>query len=139
MVTCYTGVPDCYDYVDENEGFHAGRLIVTVRSFREEVWTRQVKFQPCNSTVRFLQLLTGLWQNGIREPCRVEVALRDLTPDRDVTKSLFDDNRAEGWDFVMDAINRKYGRGTITSAAARAAVEFLAHERIPFGKPGDLR
>jgi DNA polymerase IV len=122
-----------------SEGFHAGRLTVAVGSYREAGWSRQVKFQPCNSTSRFLQLMTGLWQDATISPNKVEIALRDLTPDREVTKSLFDDGKASGLDFVIDSINRKHGRGTVTTAAAQAAVDYLAHDRIPFGKPTGMR
>ncbi len=86
-----------------------------------------------------MQILTGLWQDTVREPHKVEVALTDLVPDRDVTRSLFDEAEACGLDFVVDSINRKHGWGTATTAAARQAVDYLAHDRIPFGKPTGLR
>ncbi len=90
-------------------------------------------------TTRFLQLLTGFWQGEVSEPAKVKVALRDLTPDRDVTSDLFDRDTAAGLDFVLDAINQKHGRAAVTTASSRAAVDYLAHERIPFGRPGILR
>ena len=122
-----------------SEGFYAGRLIAGVHSHHGGGWSRQVRFQASNSTGRFLQVLTGLWQDTATQPFRVHVALQDLVPDQDVTRSLFDEGKAAGLDFVVDGINRKWGRGTLTTAAARAAVDYLAHERIPFGQPTDLR
>jgi DNA polymerase IV len=122
-----------------SEGFHAGRLRVGVACYATPGWRREVKFQPCNSTVRFVQLLTGLWQDGVLKPHHVEVVLSDLTADRDVTRSLFDDGKAGKVDYAVDALNRKYGRGTVTTAAASTAVTALAHDRIPFGKPTDFR
>ena len=122
-----------------SEGFHAGRLVAGVDSHQGGGWRRQVKFQPSNSTARFLQVLTGLWQDTATLPFRVSVALQDLVLDRDVTRSLFDEDKAAGLDLVVDGINRKWGRGTLTTAAARAAVDYLGHERIPFGQPTELR
>ena len=122
-----------------SEGYHAARLTVAVASYREPGWSRQAKCQPCNSTVRFMQMLTGLWQDTVREPHRVEVALRDLVPDGDVTRSMFDEAESCGLDFVVDSINRKHGRGAVTTAAAMQAVEYLSRDRIPFGKPTSLR
>ena len=122
-----------------SEGFHAGRLVAGVDSFQGGGWRRQAKCQPTNSTARLLQLLTGLWQDSATLPFRVSMARQDLVADRDVTRSLFDQDKAAGLDLVVDGINRKWGRGTLTTATARAAVDYLAHERIPFGQPTDLR
>ena len=102
-------------------------------------WTRQAKFQASNNTTRFLQVLTGLWQDTAAQPFRVHVALRDLVPESGVTRSLFDEGKAGGLEFVVDGINQKWGRGTLTTASAMRAVDYLAHERIPFGQPTELR
>jgi hypothetical protein len=39
---------------------------------------------------------------------------------------------------VVDRLNRRYGRATLTTGVALKAAQYLSHERIPFGKPWEL-
>jgi hypothetical protein len=55
------------------------------------------------------------------------------------TLNLLDDPRRAGLDAAIDRLNRKHGRATVTRGAALKAAEYLSHERIPFGKPTDMR
>jgi hypothetical protein len=65
--------------------------------------------------------------------------LQKIIPDAEVTLNMFDDARRVSLEAAIDRLNRRYGRTTITRAAALRATQYLSHERIPFGKPSDFR
>jgi DNA polymerase IV len=122
-----------------HEGFHAQRLEVHVMSATEPFWSRHADFLPCNRTARFVSILRALWNPPTRVPKSVGVNLQKIIPDYDVTLNMFDDPRRANLDAVIDRLNRRYGRTTITRGTALRATKYLSHERIPFGKPSDMR
>jgi hypothetical protein len=65
--------------------------------------------------------------------------LQKIIPDAEVTLNMFDDPRRAKLEAVIDRLNRRYGRTTITRGIALRATQYLSHERIPFGKPSDFR
>jgi hypothetical protein len=69
----------------------------------------------------------------------VSVSLEDVIPDDQVIGSLFEDERSARLDRATDGINDRWGRGTVTVAAAMAAKAALDHGRIPSGRPSEYR
>ena len=122
-----------------DEGFQACRLSVSVSSYSGECWSRSVKFLPCCRTYVLLQVLRRLWQECPSRPAQVGVALLDILRTDEVTLPLFEEPREAVLDEVMDGINRRFGRGTLTVATALATKAHLEHGRIPFGQPTGLR
>lgn len=122
------------------ESLSARRLYVEVRSYEGPTWRRSVKFTPSNITRHFMAVLETIWQHGsVRTPSHVGVALQDVLPREDITMDLFGDYRQQALDSTTDALNRRFGRGTVSVASALASKEYLDHARIPFGKPTELR
>jgi len=122
-----------------HEGYHAQRLEVHIISATEPYWTRHADFLPCNRTRRFIKILGSLWHPTIKTPKSVGVNLQKIMPDADVTLNMFDEPRRVALEDAIDRLNRRYGRTTVTSGTALRATQYLSHERIPFGKPGDFR
>ena len=118
-----------------HEGYHAQRLEVHVMSATEPFWSRHADFLPCNRTARFVKILRALWNPPTQVPKSVGVNLQKIIPDTEVTLNMFDDPRRAKLEAVIDRLNRRYGRTTITRAIALRATRYLSHERIPFGKP----
>jgi hypothetical protein len=120
------------------EGYHAQRLEVHVLSVSEPYWSRHADFLPCNRTGRFFQILRDLWNPPTRQPKSVGVNLQRIVPDHEVTLNLFEEPRRVALQAVVDRLNRRYGRATLTTGVALKAAQYLSHERIPFGKPWEL-
>jgi len=122
-----------------HEGYHAQRLEVHVLSADEPYWTRHADFLPCNRTSRFMQILRTPWTPPTKVPKSVGVNLQKIIPDNEVTLNMFDEPRRASLEAVIDRLNRRYGRTTITRATELRATQYLSHERIPFGKPSEFR
>ena len=117
------------------EGFYAGGISITLSSFKEEGWSRHTSCKPSSSTACFLKILKALWLDHVVVPSKVSVVLYDLVRDDDVTFNLFDRDPENGLDKAIDEVNQEFGRGTLTTAAALQAKEYLNHQRISFGMP----
>lgn len=123
-----------------DEGYMARRLSVAVASYEGEGWSGRVKFTACDRTYVLLEALKGVWQDETARPSHVSVALEDIVARGDVTGDLFDEDPRRGsLDACTDALNRRYGRGAVTTAAALLAKGYLDHGRIPFGRPRNFK
>jgi DNA polymerase-4 len=127
------------------EGYHCGRLCAAVSAFDGEGWTLRQRFSPVNRTPFLLEQLGALWQQAetagrrVHRPGHVSVSLQDVIPDDQVIGSLFEDEKSARLDRATDGINDRWGRGTVTVAAAMASKNYLDHGRIPFGRPTERR
>src|SRR4051812_2797089 len=90
------------------------RLEVHVMSATEPFWSRHADFLPCNRTARFVKILRYLWNSPTQVPKSVGVNLQKIIPDMEVTLNMFDDSRRAELEAVIDRLNRRYGRTTIT-------------------------
>ena len=122
-----------------HEGYHAQRLEVHVMSATEPFWSRHADFLPCNRTGRFVSLLRRMWNPPVKVPKSVGVNLQKIILDHEVTLNMFDDPRRADLDAVIDRLNARFGRAAVTRAVALRAAQYQSHERIPFGKPTDMR
>lgn len=138
------------------ERFHASTLAVTLKFAltREEAaraaklkqhtsgikhsgWAMEARFRPCQDTLTLLEALKGIWRerpNGPehQRPFFVGVTLRNLLPDSEVPKMLFEEpgNRNE-LSATMDKLNLKFGHSTVHFAGMLPARE-TAPTRIAF-------
>jgi DNA polymerase-4 len=117
------------------EEFYAGGVSISLSSFKEEGWSRHATCQPTSSTATLLKILKALWQDHVAVPSKVSVVLYDLVRQDDITVDFFDRDPGNELDKAADYINQKYERGTLTTAAALQAKEYLNHQRISFGMP----
>ena len=142
------------------EKFHAATMAVTIKYAltREEkarltaasqkvkkhtsgitqtAWGMEARFRPCQDTLTLLTVLGKIWQqqpNGPehQRPFFVGVTLRNLLPDAEVPKLLFEEpgHRAE-LSATMDKLNLKFGHTTVHFAGMLAARD-SAPTRIAF-------
>ena len=125
-----------------DEGYLACRLRVSVSSYAGEMWSGRVRFGATRRTYVLLTALRQAWKDEIAHPSHVSVSLEEIVLAGDVTGTLFgaeEDPRGDRLDACTDALNRRFGRGTVTTAAALVAKAYLDHGRIPFGRPKEVR
>ncbi len=120
---------------------HASRVYASVGSYTGQGWSRAIRITPTDRTYRFLDALRLIWLETVHNPSHVSVALQNVAPAHDSTLDLFPDDALDErrLDGVMDQINRRFGRGTITTMTALSSKDYLSHNRIPFGKITELR
>ncbi len=119
-------------------GFHARGLSVYVRSEDGREWSRKARFAPCRDTWMLMGLLRSLCEHPFLVVRQIGIVLYDLLPDAAVTPSLFGDRdhfaRAA---LAVDALNQRFGRGTVTMAGVLPAAH-TAEDRIAFAKVAEL-
>lgn len=138
------------------EHFHASTIAVTIKFAltREEVaraakakqhtsgikhsgWGMEAKFRPCQDTLTLLEALKGIWRqrpNGPehQRPFFVGVTMRNLLPDNEVPKTLFEEpGHRNELSATMDKLNLKFGHSTVHFAGMLPARE-SAPTRIAF-------
>jgi len=111
--------------------YHTRRLVISVCSFDNQAWTKQIRMSTTNDTWHLLGALNMIWVDDIKIPYQVSVSLSDVLPDRNVTGNLFAEQQRIAWEQV-DALNARYGRTTIVTASGLPAKSH-SPERIPFG------
>jgi DNA polymerase-4 len=104
-------------------------------------WGMEARFRPCHDTLTLLEALQGCWKQQptgpeYQKPFFVGVTLRNLIPDDDVQKALFEEpgNRNQ-LSATMDKLNLKYGHTTLHFAgmlpARDSAPTRIAFTQIP--------
>ena len=105
-------------------------------------WVDQARFSPHADTLKFNQVLAGLWQRRRAEPApilKVGVTLFDLTEQRQITRDLFEaDNQHEGLNIVLDQINQRFGPNTLYFGGAHSGLG-TAPMRIAFSHIPELQ
>ena len=138
------------------EKFHASTLAVTIKysltreqaasaakvkkhssGITHTAWGMEARFRACNDTLTLLEALQGIWKqrpDGLeyQRPFFVGITLRELLPDDQVPKMLFEEpgHRAE-LSATMDKLNLKYGHTTLHFAGMLPARD-TAPTRIAF-------
>ena len=116
------------------EGFYCRRLILNIKWAQHQgYWARECKLAETQDTARLLHALTQLWaQAPALPPLRIGVVLADLVMQTVHQPDLFDRPKPAALTGVMDALNAKYGRGTITYGATLADLTSkIAFQRVP--------
>ena len=105
-------------------------------------WVDQARFSPHADTLKFNQVLAGLWQRRRAEPApilKVGVTLFDLTEQRQITRDLFEaDNQHEGLNLVLDQINQRFGPNTLYFGGVHSGLG-TAPMRIAFSHIPELQ
>lgn len=119
-------------------GYCAGGLSLHLSYLDRDSWRDKARFAPHSDTLKFNQVLAGLWQ---RRPddgmiLKVGVNLFDLTDHAQLSRDLFEaENQHEGLNIVLDQINQRYGPNTLYFGGAHhsigAAPMRIAFNHIP--------
>lgn len=119
-------------------GYCAGGLSLHLSYLDRDSWRDKARFAPHADTLKFNQVLAGLWQ---RRPeggsiLKVGVNLYDLTDHTQLSRDLFEaENQHEGLNIVLDQINQRYGPNTLYFGGAHhsigAAPMRIAFNHIP--------
>jgi DNA polymerase-4 len=100
-------------------------------------WAMEARFRPCQDTLTLLDVLKGIWDerpNGPehQRPFFVGVTMRNLLPDNEVPKMLFEEpGHRNELSATMDKLNLKFGHSTVHFAGMLPARE-TAPTRIAF-------
>lgn len=113
-------------------------MYISIRYLNQSKWKQEVRFSPTQSTQELIRILTeSLKNNFIREkPIKVSVTLGNFSSASEGEQmSFFTDYRKEHLSKVIDDINTKFGRDTVSVASQladkKAAPTLVAFSRIP--------
>ena len=120
-----------------HHGYHARALAVYARAENGQTWECRVRLAPCRDTGALMAAFGSLWEHPFPNVKQVGVVLSELLPDDAVTPSLFDDGRGRALTDAVDALNRRLGRGTVTSASV-LPVAHTAEAKIAFARVSEL-
>ena len=121
-------------------GYCAGSLSLHLSYLDRDAWRDKARFAPHADTLKFNQVLAGLWQ---RRPddgtiLKVGVNLYDLTDYAQLSRDLFEaENQHEGLNIVLDQINQRYGPNTLYFGGAHRSMG-SAPMRIAFNHIPEL-
>ena len=121
-------------------GYCAGGLSLHLSYLDRDSWRDKARFAPHADTLKFNQVLAGLWQ---RRPAggsilKVGVNLYDLTDHAHLSRDLFEaENQHEGLNIVLDQINQRYGPNTLYFGGAHQSIG-SAPMRIAFNHIPEL-
>ena len=138
------------------ERFHTSTLAVTLKfaltrdeaaraakpkqhtsGIKHSAWAMEARFRPCQDTLTLLDALKGIWRerpNGPehQRPFFVGVTMRNLLPDSEVPKMLFEEpGHRNELSATMDKLNLKFGHSTVHFAGMLSARD-SAPTRIAF-------
>ncbi len=114
--------------------FCAGLSVdIKFQSREHGYWYDKTRFQETQDTAFLLNALAGLWEKvpGYR-PIRIGIALGGLRAAAEHQPDLFDKPRDNKLAHVLDTINTKFGRGTLSYGNAMAQLTTkIAFQRVP--------
>src|ERR1700759_5255896 len=123
------------------EAARAAKLKHHTSGIKHSAWAMEARFRPRQDTLTLLDALKGIWRERPNEPEHqrpffVGVTMRNLLPDNEVPKMLFEEpgNRNE-LSATMDKLNLKFGHSTVHFAgmlpARDSAPTRIAFTQIP--------
>lgn len=119
------------------EAARAARMKQHTSGIKHSGWAMEARFRPCQDTLTLLEVLRGVWRerpNGPehQRPFFVGVTMRNLLPDNEVPKTLFEEpGHRNELSQTMDKLNLKFGHTTVHFAGMLPARE-SAPTRIAF-------
>jgi DNA polymerase-4 len=119
------------------EAARAAKLKQHTSGIKHSAWAMEARFRPCQDTLTLLDGLRGIWRerpNGPehQRPFFVGVTMKNLLPDGDVPKMLFEEpGHRNELSATMDKLNLKFGHSTVHFAGMLPARD-TAPTRIAF-------
>ena len=118
-----------------DDGFYCRRLTVEVKPLGRdrEAWSDKRSFTETQDTGMLLHVLQDIWENVPSvKPLRVGVALSGLAAKEEHQADLFDVPKNAKLVEAIDAVNEKFGKGTlIYGDAAPDQTSKIAFQRVP--------
>jgi DNA polymerase IV len=121
-------------------GYYAGSLSVHVRYQDGGHFAEQARFAPHADTLKFNQVLAGLWQQHPLHaaPMKIGVVLSELTEQRCIARDLFEqDRQGEDLSVAVDQVNQRFGPNAVHFGAAHHGIG-SAPMRIAFNHIPEL-
>ncbi len=120
-------------------GCWAKSVTVSIKYLQGPTWHENLRLSCCQDTLTLIHAARQLWPRKLSgTPLRVGVVLSDLLENRNVTVSLFpEDRKLQALSRAMDDVNQKYGVNSVYFAETHAARE-QASTRIAFTQIPDL-
>jgi len=123
------------------EAARASKLKHHTSGIKHSAWAMEARFRPCQDTLTLLDALKGIWRERPNEPEHqrpffVGVTMRNLLPDGEVPKMLFEEpGHRNELSATMDKLNLKFGHSTVHFAgmlpARDSAPTRIAFTQIP--------
>jgi DNA polymerase-4 len=117
----------------------AGSVSLWISYMGRDKHKASTRIEPCQDTLALIKAIAAMWDcrpEGI--PLKIGIVLGDLTHERNVSGSLFDnDNRARDLAKAMDEANRKCGRHAVYFGGMHGMGDAVS-TRIAFGVVPDL-
>ena len=116
---------------------HAGKVKKHTSGITGTGWGMEAHFRPCQDTLTLLEVLRRVWAQrpdgpGHGKPFFVGFTLRDLLPETEVPRTLFEEpGHRNELAATMDKLNLKFGHSTVHFAGMLPARE-SAPTRIAF-------
>jgi DNA polymerase-4 len=124
-----------------DEVAHASKLKHHTSGIKHSAWAMEARFRPCQDTLTLLDALKGIWRERPdgpehQRPFFVGVTMRNLLPDAEVPKMLFEEpGHRNELSATMDKLNLKFGHSTVHFAgmlpARDSAPTRIAFTQIP--------
>ncbi len=117
-----------------DEGFYASRMYIQVKwANHQGYYVDEASFKQTQDTSYLLPILTNLWRKIPNlQPLRIGVVMAGLTSQTNHQPDLFDQPKPASLTKAIDALNGKFGRGTIHYGASLPAMTSkIAFNRIP--------
>jgi DNA polymerase-4 len=132
-------------------GYAAGVLTLSIRIEKGERLEVELKFRPFSDHVHLQQQFEVGWQRLMQAVTRprarikkISVTLHGLVPQDAVHPDLFDDAcvreenaKHQRLSDAMDVLNRRYGRGTVTTASTLGRPVTVTGTKIAFSRIPD--
>jgi DNA polymerase-4 len=119
------------------ENLYCRRLVVNIKWTGEEgYWADDRTFTEAQDNLLFNRVFLEIWKNVPRKkPLRVGVSLTDLVPASEHQQDLFDKPQNETLTKAIDALNEKFGKGSIgfglAGASSKNLTSKIAFQRVP--------
>ena len=127
--------------LNREEAARAAKLKHHTSGIKHSGWAMEARFRPCQDTLTLLDVLKGIWRERPdgpehQRPFFVGVTMRNLLPDGDVPKMLFEEpGHRNELSATMDKLNLKFGHSTVHFAgmlpARDSAPTRIAFTQIP--------
>lgn len=119
--------------------FRTSMIVASIRFYDKKEWTEDITISETSDTLQLTNALTALLKRKpiIKEkPLQVGVTLLHLTPEKEHTQSMFEDeDRSSALFSAVDELNLRFGKAALYFGGAHSALESspakIAFNHIP--------
>ncbi len=130
-------------------GFYAQAYALSVRTETNHRWAAEAKCYRAQDNAAFIRMLDALWQAMLKDSKgqrlkKVSVTLYHFIHENDIQPELFDQpnsgqSRADKLSKVLDSLNKKYGRDTVSLGIIPDQARKISGTKIAFTRIPDIQ